>query len=71
MGIIVRFAHLAFDAADVTAQTPVRTADEPACVCEALVLEALLRVMLLSGRRPISFRPILAEDVPNLAIGGL
>jgi hypothetical protein len=71
MGIVVGFAHFAFDAADVVAETSVGTADEPACVCQSLVLEALPLVVFLRGGRAIPFCPILSEDVIDLGIGNL
>jgi hypothetical protein len=71
MGIVVRVAHLAFDAADVVTESPKCTANELTCVRKSLMLQALSAVVFLGGRRTISLSPILSEDVVDLGIGTL
>jgi hypothetical protein len=71
MCVVVSFAHLAFDAANVATETSVGIADKPACVCETLVLEAFPLVVLLGGRRASPFCPILSKDVIGVGVGTL
>jgi hypothetical protein len=69
MGVVVCFTHLAFDTADVVAETSICTANELACVRESLMLHSLPLVVLHRGRRAIPFSPELPEDVIDLGIG--
>jgi hypothetical protein len=68
MGIVVCIAHLAFDGADMTAQTSVGTTDESARIGQSLVLESLLSEVLLGGRGAVPFCPVLAENIPDFTI---